>query len=312
MTRPEGLARRLCREELGRSLLAVEEICGLGSVNRVFALRLAGGEKLLLRLRPGALREYQKEVWCLRAAEAAGLPVPRPLLCGAEEDTAYLVEQFVEGRPGTALSGEEALSLWRELGRFAQALHQIPVQGFGLEWAGDNCFCDSFSPTLERQIAYNLSCLAEGDPVLALGGYPRSAQGSIRRLWAGLDPRRIPLGLCHGDLSPRNLLCGPGGATLVDFGCAAVHACPDYEVSSLERHSGDQWQAFLEGYGWSEARWAAHRPRYAALLLLRRVDTLRWYLGTLPPGEIDRQDPRLRDHLSQLRAALETAAPYLD
>nr|WP_243764428.1 phosphotransferase [Bittarella massiliensis (ex Durand et al. 2017)] len=296
---------------MGRSLLAVEEICGRGSVNRVFALCLAGGEKRLLRLRPGALKEYQKELWCLRAAGAAGLPVPRPLFCGEEGGLAYLVEQFVEGRPGTALSGEEALSLWRELGRFARALHQIPVQGFGLEWAGGSRFVDPFSPTLERQIAYNLSCLTGGDPLLSLGGYSPSLQGPIRRLWEGLEPRRIPLGLCHGDLSPRNLLCSAGGVTLVDFGCAAVHACPDYEVSSLESHSGGQWQAFLEGYGWSEARWAAHRPRYAALLLLRRADTLRWYLGTLPPGEVDRQDPRLQDHLAQLQAALETAAPYL-
>jgi len=96
--------------------------------------------------------------------------------------------------------------------------------------------------------------------------------------------------LVHGDVSPKNILLGPGGPVLLDAECAwfgdpafDLAFCLNHlllKAAHLPQHAGalmDSWRALLQAY-WPQVRWepaAALEQRVATLLpalTLARID----------------------------------------
>ncbi len=313
------LIARILRESLQEPVLSIVPIPELGIVNRVFRVNCPNGEWILrMRESPLALQEFRKEAWCLKQAAKIGIPSPVVLAAGVADDTAYLVETCIPGMNGSLLPKPQPL-LWEALGRSARLIEHIPATGFGMEFeentccdvpsCGDSCstfpccnnsncasgiFRNSFTPTWEAHIRYNIDALGGSDRLLALEVYLPNQEETIRdaffSLLAGMEAGRLRLGLLHGDLSPRNLILGPNGIPhLIDWGCALVHAVPHYGLACLlrSRLEGDntdeaEYASFLKGYGLNDAAYRALETDIHRILLLDAFDKLRWALDRSP------------------------------
>ena len=71
-----------------------------------------------------------KEKWCIEQAAAIGIPGPEVLTIGVIDETAYMIQAFVEGDNG-ADSTVLKTDVWRQLGKYAKLIHSIPVKGYG-------------------------------------------------------------------------------------------------------------------------------------------------------------------------------------
>ncbi|MBW3653821.1 MAG: phosphotransferase, partial [Actinobacteria bacterium] len=95
------------------------------------------------------------------------------------------------------------------------------------------------------------------------------------------------LGLCHGDLSPKNVIDRDGVVSVIDWGCARGQLVPHYDLGvilcdGLDEHSRE-FAALLDGYGLSlDVYHHEMREDVAALRLLEAVDKVRWALDRKP------------------------------
>ena len=107
-------------------------------------------------------------------------------------------------------------------------------------------------------------------------------------------------GLCHADLSLRNALVDEGDTPwLIDWGSAAVHVVPHYDINEIlhgSRPAPDVLAALLDGYGLSRTEYEAMTPDLLALSALRQVDTLRW--------AIDRKPDMIGEMIARAKAAV--------
>ena len=113
--------RRALGDALGREVIALRPVAG-GSLNDAYAARLADGEKVFVKTRPGAApEEFATEAEGLRwLADAGGVRVAEVLAVGED----WLALRWIEsGRLDAA--GEE------ELGRGLAELHRAGAPAFG-------------------------------------------------------------------------------------------------------------------------------------------------------------------------------------
>lgn len=252
---------------------SVEEITGLGQVNRTYAV-LGPKGRFVVRLRPGAdpQAEYRKEAWCIQAAFRMGIPVPKAAIPARLAGVPVLIESLEPGVNGA--QAQDALPIWRFLGWAAARLAQTPVMGYGPTLVEAGVFADPHSPTWADKIAYNLTQVGPRDPLAVCAAYAPEQAGLVRRALQRLARQPLPLGLCHGDLSPRNVLVCQQGMTLLDFGSAQVAPLPYQNLLDLPRQM-EVVNAFCEGYG---CDWASLEPILSGVRLLERLDKLRWAL----------------------------------
>lgn len=71
-----------------------------------------------------------KEKWCIEQATKVGIPSPRVLSVGVDNETAYMIHSFVIGDNGVE-SSVSKLYAWRQLGEYANLISSIPVEGYG-------------------------------------------------------------------------------------------------------------------------------------------------------------------------------------
>lgn len=262
-----GIARHL-----GLSPISAESFAERGMVNDVWHVRTEEGDAIV-RLNQDrgpeeARAEYETEIRCYRLLEEAGLPTVEILGVGIFEGRAFLSHRYVEGTPGDKAPDWEAT--WRTLGEWAARVHRLPAIGEDAQahWLA------------QRKL--NVDSLGPDDPLLTLGIYREEDVPGLRRRFASLPDG--PIGLCHGDLAPRNLIIGPERSTLIDWGCAAMHLVPHHDFEEILRgHLLDddpnegEWRAFAEGYGdvafWVEAE---------GYLLLKAFDLVRWAIDRCP------------------------------
>lgn len=289
----ETIARDIGAELLGAPPggIKIQEIIGRGSVNRVFKVT-GGGQTVVLRLREGAaaLEEYCKEAWCIERAARAGVPGPQVLSVGERGGMAYIAERFVEGQNGADAEARQG-EIWQALGRFARVIHGIPAAGYGLGFR-DGAFRDNFAGSFENHVRYNFERLTDGDPLAALGVCPPAMRGRVQAIFSGLLRQSLPLGLCHGDLSPRNVIVNGAHFALIDWGCAIRSVCPHCEFVALSRAEAQgepvgegALAAFLRGYGMMREAHRRMLPDIEALQLLDAFDKLRWAIDR-SPGDI--------------------------
>ena len=248
-----------------------------GSVNQVY-LAQTRRKRVIVRLpheedkeRAGAF--YAKEAWCLAQAAALGIPGPTVLALGKHDRWPYQLLSYIEGTPG-----EESSSLWQTLGEYARRLHGITLDGFGETLpefvAGEG------RARWHRFIDYNAESLMPTDRLCQLGVYTQAERPELLARFTALRQWQIPLGLCHGDLSPRNTLVGKDGTVfLLDWGCAEAHLVPHYDLLGIP---ADALPAFLDGYGAEPSARGTLLQEVEALRLLKAFDLTRWAIERCP------------------------------
>ena len=284
------IARDITEHHCGAPVLDLTPIIGSGTVNAVYRLQLPE-RQVVLRLRAVALGEYQKEAWCIAQTTALGVSGPEVIACGEADGVAYLLESCLPGTPGDECTCE-LRPIWQALGRYARQIHSIPSWDFDGERAGDafGDAAESFAPTWQAHVSYNIDSITPDDEVLAMGVYRANQADRIRTIFSSLLTHPFRFGLTHGDLSLSNCLVTEAGeVAIVDWGCARIHVTPHYELNVIledslrQRPDGPELlAAFLDGYGISPAAFAAMQAELKMLLLLSAVDTLRWAIDRCP------------------------------
>jgi Ser/Thr protein kinase RdoA (MazF antagonist) len=301
--RADADAARRVAARLGLPTAPVEELVGLGSVNRVFVLGRAGDRYVVrFALDPLRTEEFSVEDWCLRVATTAGIPSPAPVAHGVLDRVPYGVQRFVEH---VELDGLDRRDLWRLVGRYARRIHELPVPDDAPPGLFSR-FGRDLPVAWQAHLAYNLSELAPGDPLVGLGVYAAADRPRLLAVIAGLSRADLSFGLSHGDLATRNLLRRSDGAlVLLDWGSASCGPVPYRDLLTLTagQHedgdpSPDDLAAFATGYD-LDLDQLDHTLR--AMRVLTALDLVRWALEHRP------------DRLSELVAsARDTLTRFAD
>jgi Ser/Thr protein kinase RdoA (MazF antagonist) len=258
-------------------------LLGEGSNNVVF-LAQGGDETVAIKIsRPhrewGAIAEFRKEQWCADAARAAGVRTPRVLEFGSFQKRSFALQEFAAG---AAPAATQALSTWRALGAAARRINAIAVPGWGVTVNSDCVFNESWQTHLD----YNIRSLTAGDALLARGVLDAASSRRLRLELERLRDSELQFGLCHADISLRNALVDDGDTPwLIDWGSAAVHVVPHYDINEIlhgSKPEPDVLSAFLSGYGLSRTEYEVMIPDLRTLWALREVDTLRWAIDRKP------------------------------
>ena len=284
----EELAARLASEFWGGRRVRVRRVVGKGTVNQVFVAE-GDGERIVLRMcdSPYALKQHEKEAWCIARARGVGVPGPSVFAVGVSEGAAYMIESFVAGAAGDELPGE-APRIWRKLGEYARAIHAVEVDGFGVDLP-DFTSGDARGGWL-RYVDYNVESLNGRDELLRLGVLAPGQSARVRAVFEGLRGREFRFGLNHGDLSLRNTIVDDAGRVhLLDWGTASADVVPHRELAQLLK---EQWVkgepddaatgAFLEGYGMGRGEYERLLPELESVLLLRAFDLVRYAVERCP------------------------------
>jgi fructosamine-3-kinase len=213
--------RRALTGALGREVVELRPVAG-GDLNDAYAARLAGGETVFVKTRPGAApAEFATEAEGLRwLAEAGALRVADVLAVGED----WLALRWIErGRLDAA--GEE------ELGRGLAALHRAGAPAFGgprplrlgpLELPNDPSQ-DWASFYAERRLA----------PLGARAGLADVVGRVCARIDALTGPPEMPSRI-HGDLWSGNVLAGADGRPwLIDPAAYGGHREVDLAMLAL-------------------------------------------------------------------------------
>ncbi len=275
------LARRVVGEHTGTTVAGVAPVVERGEVNQVHVVTTGEGARYVVRSHGRAeLDRYRKEAWAIEHAGAAGVLVAPVLATGEFGQRAWMLQPFLRGTPGDELARGNAQSVWRSIGEQMRRIHAVPVGGFG-ESLSD--MVAGGQANWHKYLAYNLGELTECDPLLSLRLLDRSAQADLRRLFEHLAALPVRLGLCHGDLSLKNVIVRDGSVKIIDWGCAQGHFVPHYDLSvviadGLGEHTAE-FTALLAGYGIKPISFRRDiRTDVLALGALEAVDKVRWAL----------------------------------
>jgi len=258
----------------GRNVEGLSRLSG-GASRETWRFEADGEALIIQRQRSGDTRDMEVEASVLRAADTAGVPVPRLIASGRfDEGARYMIQSWVDGETiARKILRDDVYSTARRslVGQFATALaavHSIPID----DVAG--------LPTNDQVAQYRQSLddldaqLDQSHPAfeLAFRWLDRNRPSSARRA------------VVHGDFRLGNVMVGPEG----------LRAVLDWELA----HIGDP----MEDLGWLCVRaWrfgselpVAGLGTYDALLSGYRAatgspadpDALRWWevLGTLKWG----------------------------
>ena len=278
---------RLTATFLKAPVLSVRPIIGKGSVNAIFQVETAT-QKVIIRLQRGedARTEYRKEQWCSEQAREAGVPTPKVLTVGGEGEVAFTIQEFVPGVSGAECSDD--MTLATTLGKYARIIHVLPVSGFGniLTDTTTGSFGGSGGSTWQSWVGNNLQALTVRDPLLSLGVYAEAERERIAAIFERLRERDFRFGLCHGDLSARNVIVlADGGFVLLDWGCAEVHIVPHYDFREVIRENATDSpfvRAFCQGYGLDATDFGVILQEMRWLELLKTFDLVRWAIDCKP------------------------------
>ncbi|WP_078901711.1 phosphotransferase family protein [Actinacidiphila yeochonensis] len=256
---------------LARASVPVDDVTGCtpltgGSYNSLYAVDLAGGDRLVLKVPPPSDRprlRYEAEllhgeaVFAERAAEV-GVPAPRLLRAEPEEGSGtepYAVMTYCPGRPWSELAEEleaaERDRLRRELGAMVARLHAVPGPGFGYP-------AQRIAPLSERwETAFGAMAAALLADAERFRPWLPVPLGELRAVFAAAGPdlaRATGPALVHFDLWRGNvLLGGPAGSRritgLID-GERMFWGDPlaDFASLSLMDTPPEEDPAFLAGY----------------------------------------------------------------
>jgi aminoglycoside phosphotransferase (APT) family kinase protein len=276
----------------------VERIVGKGFVNDIYVLTI-GSSKSILRIDPTETTPacFEKEAWCMEAAEKAGVPVPKVLGSGMQAERPYLLISLIEGIQGKEADEEGRKLIWSRLGEYARRIHAIHVEGYGEDMTEPGVFNGSWSERVE----YNISSLGSDDELLSQGIITREQSEMLKRTFLDLERTDFEFGLIHNDLSLKNSILGSDGKVyLLDWGSAGVDAVPHMDFAEVLQSSlteeSPEFALFREGYGVSKKEFGELKPEMHKLQLLGFTDKVRWAM--------DRKPELLQEKAEELRQAM--------
>jgi aminoglycoside phosphotransferase len=290
------LAKHIALSHFQEDIISTEQIIGKGIVNDIVIVSMKNNKSVIrMNADPTAFQTYEKERWCMDKATTQGISGPSVLSLGRHEDTAYMIQTFVEGENGQD-SQQDKRHAWRVLGQYAKRIHSIDVKGFG-EILADAVKGEFKAPIHENYdgtwvsfIKYNMESLSQDDALIGLGVFNFQQSQQIKELFKSLLNIHFKFGLNHGDLSLKNILVDQNGAVaLLDWGSAEVHIVPHWELIQLtgcqlrqDYADNIDIDAFLAGYGISRNQFEKMHRELNILLLLQAIDKLRWAIDCSP------------------------------
>ncbi|MDQ0875874.1 aminoglycoside phosphotransferase (APT) family kinase protein [Paenibacillus sp. V4I3] len=269
------------------------QIIGKGITNQVCVVETESRKVVVRMNNKDTYPSYMKEKWCIEQAAAIGIPGPEVLSIGIVDETAYMIQAFVDGDNGsdsTVLKSD----VWWQIGKYAKLIHSIPVKGYG-ENLIDPVHGEFHSPShagsdgsWQGYVQYNINSLTESDRLIELGVITQMKSQRVRKLFENLKKETFRFGLNHGDISLKNTIVNQENQViLLDWESAGVSVVPHgaviqlmhYQILGLKEGPNiEEFKAFLDGYGISEEDLADMRH----LLLLRAFDNLRWAIDRSP------------------------------
>ena len=267
---------------IGFPLVTAEQIAEAGLVNEVWLLS-SSSDKCVVRLNLAhpsdrAFQEFSIEAACY---EAVGSGIgPRVRKIGFFEERAYMVMDYVMGERGEDLAKSQ---VWQCLGSTLRAVH---------ECCHDQALLNAFdakepSQPWLKQLTSSIEQLSPSDPLVALGVYSVEDIPNLATRFSSLPLG--PVGLCHGDVSPRNIIVNGDHGTLIDWGCAELTIIPYFDMENairdqlLDENRGSyDLPSFASGYGWILSELVEHEAICLSYCVLKSFDLVRWAIDRCP------------------------------
>jgi aminoglycoside phosphotransferase (APT) family kinase protein len=272
----EAFIQEMLSRELAETVDDINEIQGLGTVNRVFELRGRKGE-YIIRINGAHKRlEHQKEAWCLAKVKSLGIPVPEVLAVGVAQERSYMVQQKIPGINGENCSPLEKQYIWTKLGEYAAQYHRIQhIEEKEVQEA-------AFHKNWQSRLRYNLQELNDDDSLLRAEILTKQEQKLAKEALNDLAGKEFRSGLVHGDLSPRNVIWDGDTVFLLDWGTAEINIVPRNEIGILQMSqeaSEEELGWFLKGLGLSRDAYQDMAEEIKVLNFLHQLDVYRWAEG---------------------------------
>ena len=125
-----------------------------------------------------------------------------------------MLQPLLPGTPGDELEPDTHERMWRSIGQEMRRIHGVPVGGYG---ETVQAMTAGGKAGWREYLAYNLGELTDRDPLLPLGLLDRDAQAQLRERFTDLTRGPTRLGLCHGDLSLKNVIVDDGSVQVIDY-----------------------------------------------------------------------------------------------
>ncbi len=266
----------------GAAVTALRRIPVLGEANVFDAV--VGGRRVVVKDQPQP-RLVDVEVWGMERFVSFGMRVPALVAVDTSCDVhprAFFVMEYVEGVPLTALAAGDALY---ELGRQLRAVHEVPVQGYGLIGGGGTPgvgVSSSWSDATRGYLEWGLQGLERNQWIDEQSA--DRVRGFFDAYEADLDT--CPPRLLHGDLHAEHVLVDPKTGNLA--GVIDLYPWsgePAFDLARLVVSAGDRTRApLLAGYGATtadlDARWQLHELSFLVAVTFwhhaRRGDPTAW------------------------------------
>ena len=266
----------------GEAIIGLEPLADSGEVNSVF-LVTTDSQKLVARVNQAQeLARFQKEEWCINQAVRVGVRSPQVISVGSEGDTAYMLIEHVDGQRADKESVDQE-TVWRNLGQYAKQIHSVSVSGFGEELSD---LTDGSLRKWDDYLAYNLVSLDGEDELQRRGIITGAGARQLQAHFKGLSETEFRFGLSHGDLSLTNAIMTDGEVCLIDWGSAAGHIVPHYDLGVILTDSisedSKEFEQVLEGYELSREDFDDIKEEIKSLMLLIATDKVRWALERSP------------------------------
>lgn len=273
----EKIIQEIFETELGEVVLAINEIIGLGSVNRVFDVSGNQGDYIIRLYESLDKRlEYEKEKWCIEQVAGLGVPSPQVLSMGFRQETLFMIQGKIPGISGQACERIEKDKIWNALGRYAARFQQISrIENRAIE-------AKEFHKDWKARLRYNLNELNEEDSLRRNKVLSEAEQNQAKEALMQLENKDFQVGLVHGDLCPRNIIWSSGVVYLLDWGTAEINVVPHIEIGTVlmsKQADPKAFQSFLDGLGISSLRYESMEAEIHCFNLLHHLDKYRWAEG---------------------------------
>ncbi|MEL7123993.1 MAG: aminoglycoside phosphotransferase family protein [Bacteroidota bacterium] len=275
------------------------QIEDLGVVNTIYEINGIEEDYILRFNTTDASKtiEYKKEKWCLEQVAKLGIPSPKVLDIGVLNGVPYQLMNKLPGVNGSLCTADQKAEIWEKLGTYTAIFQQIKKMEV------EEVLQAEFHKDWKARLHYNIKELHSEDSLLINAIFTEKEHNHIKYLLKSLIGKNFKTGLCHEDLSPRNVMYDEGTIYLLDWGLGEINIVPHTEIGVLAT-SGDATDEylhlFLKGLGISDYKHQNIKEEINLLNLLHRLDKYRWAEGNAKEiiGEYERKVRMVYDEIT--------------